>query len=58
MSIYEIVNLLFVIALFLSLIDIITMDRYVKKVNRQLDNLESRISALLKESEEKNENSN
>ena len=52
MSIYEIANLIFVIAMLLSLIDIITMDMYIKKVNRQLDNLEIRISALLKESEE------
>ena len=52
MSIYEIANFVFVIAILLNLISIITMDRTVKKVNRQLDNLESRISALLKKSEE------
>lgn len=55
MSIYEIANFVFVIAILLSLIDIITMDRTIKKYNRRLDNLESRISALLKESEEKPE---
>ena len=52
MNKYDIVNLVFAIAILLNLINIITMDRTVKKVNRQLDILESRISALLKESEE------
>lgn len=49
MSIYEIA----IIAILLNLINIITLDRTVKKFNRQLDNLESRISELLKESEDK-----
>ena len=53
MSIYEIASFVFVIAILLNWINIITLDRTVKKFNRQLDNLESRISALLKGSEGK-----